>query len=102
MVRGRQLYVYHKNLLDHIGSHSSFTVRAQRPQFPQCFESMASVWSLNTVEKFDVSTLLLLPVLTCCHSTLSFSMMTYWKSSKVDPGYTNKISRCVVDGHHCT
>lgn len=47
------IYVYHKNLLDHMGAHSSFSVRVDRPAFPACFESMADVWSLHTKEHFQ-------------------------------------------------
>ena len=42
------------NLLDHIGSHSSFAVRTDRPKWPGCFESMAGVWSLHKTERFQV------------------------------------------------
>ena len=51
--RGRAVYVYHKNLLDHLGAHSSFSVRADRPAFPACFQSMADVWSLHAKERFQ-------------------------------------------------
>ena len=56
-VRGHPLYVYHKNLLDHIGTHSSFAIRPDRLPFPQCFDSMASVWSIHPKERFNVSSL---------------------------------------------
>ena len=51
--KGRPIYVYHKNLLDHLGAHSSFSVRAERPAFPACFASMADVWSLHAKERFQ-------------------------------------------------
>ena len=54
-VRGHPLYVYHKNLLDHIGTHSSFAIRPDRLPFPQCFDSMAKVWSIHPLERFNVS-----------------------------------------------
>ena len=54
-MRGHPLYVYHKNLLDHIGTHSSFAIRPDRLPFPQCFESMAKVWSIHALERFNVS-----------------------------------------------
>eukprot|EP00884_Botryococcus_braunii_P003153 jgi/Botrbrau1/12839/Bobra.0045s0008.1 len=53
--RGRNrriLYVYRYNLLDHIGFNSSFAVRAPRPAFPVCYDSMANVWSLAFSERF--------------------------------------------------
>ena len=53
-VRGHPLYVYHKNLLDHIGALSSFAVRPERLPFPRCFDSMAAVWSIHTKERFNV------------------------------------------------
>lgn len=56
-VRGRQQYVYHKNLLDHFGEHSSFSVRAKRLPFPRCFASMADVWSVQPKERFMVGPL---------------------------------------------
>ncbi len=59
-VRGRHQYVYHKNLLDHMGEESSFAVRASRPPFPRCFASMADVWSIQAEERFQVSSRLLL------------------------------------------
>ncbi|CAK0787359.1 hypothetical protein CVIRNUC_010579 [Coccomyxa viridis] len=52
-VRGHPLYVYHKNLLDHIGALSSFAVRPERLPFPRCFDSMATVWSIHTKERFN-------------------------------------------------
>lgn len=54
-VRGRQQYVYHKNLLDHVGAQSSFAIRAERMPFPRCFDSMANVWSIQAQERFQVS-----------------------------------------------
>ena len=54
-VRGHPLYVYHRNLLDHIGALSSFAVRPERLPFPRCFDSMATVWSIHTKERFNVS-----------------------------------------------
>ena len=54
LTRGRPLAVYRANLLDHIGSHSSFAVRATRPKWPGCFDSMAGVWSLHKTERFQV------------------------------------------------
>ena len=53
-VRGHPLYVYHRNLLDHIGALSSFAVRPERLPFPRCFDSMATVWSIHTKERFNV------------------------------------------------
>lgn len=55
VVRGKTQYVYHKNLLDHVGEHSSFAVRAKRLPFPRCFASMADVWSIQNEERFQVS-----------------------------------------------
>lgn len=54
-MRGHPLYVYHKNLLDHIGMHSSFAIRPDRLPFPRCYESMSKVWSLHQLERFNVS-----------------------------------------------
>ena len=54
-VRGRPLYVYHANLLDHIGALSSFAVRPARLPFPRCYDSMAAVWSIHAKERFNVS-----------------------------------------------
>ncbi|EIE24399.1 hypothetical protein COCSUDRAFT_61824 [Coccomyxa subellipsoidea C-169] len=54
-VRGRQQYVYHKNLLDHVGAQSSFAVRAERMPFPRCFDSMANVWSIQAQERFQAA-----------------------------------------------
>ncbi|CAL5222351.1 g4702 [Coccomyxa viridis] len=54
-VRGHPLYVYHKNLLDHIGTHSSFAIRPDRLPFPQCFDSMAKVWSIHPLERFNAA-----------------------------------------------
>ena len=54
-MRGHPLYVYHKNLLDHIGTHSSFAIRPDRLPFPQCYDSMAKVWSIHPLERFNVS-----------------------------------------------
>ena len=54
-VRGHPLYVYHKNLLDHIGMHSSFAIRPDRLPFPRCYESMSKVWSIHPLERFNVS-----------------------------------------------
>ena len=51
--KSHPIYVYHKNLLDHLGAHSSFSVRADRPAFPACFQSMADVWSLHAKERFQ-------------------------------------------------
>jgi hypothetical protein len=56
-VRGRPLYVFHKNLMDHIGAMSSFTVRAHRDPFPRCFEPMSAVWSLQVLERYKVRSL---------------------------------------------
>lgn len=53
-MRGHPLYVYHKNLLDHIGTHSSFAIRPDRLPFPQCYDSMAKVWSIHPLERFNV------------------------------------------------
>ena len=58
-MRGHPLYVYHKNLLDHIGMHSSFAIRPDRLPFPRCYESMSKVWSIHPLERFNVSLLLL-------------------------------------------
>jgi len=52
-IRGRPLLVYKHNLLDHIGTVSSFAIRPNRPKWPGCYESMASVWSLSRMEQFD-------------------------------------------------
>ena len=54
LTRGRPLAVYRSNLLDHIGSQSSFAVRTTRPKWPGCFDSMAGVWSLHKTERFQV------------------------------------------------
>ncbi|BDA42972.1 hypothetical protein COCOBI_03-8650 [Coccomyxa sp. Obi] len=54
-VRGRKQYVYHKNLLDHMGEESSFAVRAKRLPFPRCFASMADVWSIQNDERFQAA-----------------------------------------------
>ncbi len=45
---------YRNNLLEHIGTVSSFKVRVDRPAFPKCYESMADVWSLARAERFQV------------------------------------------------
>mmetsp|Transcript_35408 Transcript_35408/g.59675 ORF Transcript_35408/g.59675 Transcript_35408/m.59675 type:complete len:456 (-) Transcript_35408:522-1889(-) len=52
-LEGRQLLVYKHNLLNHIGTVSSFAVRPNRPKWPGCYESMANVWSLMKMEQFD-------------------------------------------------
>jgi len=52
-IAGRQLLVYKHNILDHIGTVSSFKIRPNRPKWPGCYESMASVWSLIRIEQFD-------------------------------------------------
>ena len=54
-MRGHPLYVYHQNLLDHIGMHSSFAIRPDRLPFPRCYESMSKVWSIHPLERFNVS-----------------------------------------------
>lgn len=48
-------YVYYRNLLDHMGTQSSFSVRADRHPFPGCFQSMSDIWSLDAQERFQVS-----------------------------------------------
>eukprot|EP00959_Pyramimonas_sp_CCMP1952_P389645 8165181-Pyramimonas_sp.AAC.1 len=48
-IAGRQLLVYKHNILDHIGTVSSFKIRPNRPKWPGCYESMANVWSLIRV-----------------------------------------------------
>lgn len=69
-MRGHPLYVYHKNLLDHIGTHSSFAVRPDRLPFPRCFDPMAHVWSIHALERFNVWALDLgLPILCCLFPT---------------------------------
>ncbi|KAK9825323.1 hypothetical protein WJX74_009420 [Apatococcus lobatus] len=52
-LRNRPLAVYRYNLLDHIGTKSSFSVRVDRPSFPKCFDPMAEVWSIHTNERFQ-------------------------------------------------
>lgn len=52
--RRRPMAAYKYNLLEHIGTVSSFTVRVDRPSFPRCYESMADVWSLAKAERFQV------------------------------------------------
>lgn len=54
--RGRRLAVFRHNLLDHIGARSSFTVRANRPEWPRCYHPMSQIWSLGKREKFNVRT----------------------------------------------
>ena len=54
-LRNRPLAVYRYNLLDHIGTKSSFSVRVDRPSFPKCFDPMAEVWSIHQNERFQVS-----------------------------------------------
>ena len=68
--KSRPIYVYHKNLLDHLGAHSSFSVRADRPAFPACFQSMADVWSLHARERF----LSVRPQRPCC-------LLQFWVAS---------------------
>ena len=53
-LRKRPLAVYRYNLLDHIGTKSSFSVRVDRPSFPKCFDPMAKVWSIHSNERFQV------------------------------------------------
>eukprot|EP00899_Mesostigma_viride_P023179 jgi/Mesvir1/4045/Mv26552-RA.1 len=50
---GRDLFVYHKVLLEHIGTVSSFAAREKRSKWPGCFEPMDRVWSLTKWERFD-------------------------------------------------
>ena len=50
--RSHSLYIYSRNLLDHLGAKSSFSVRVDRLPFPRCFDSMADVWSLDPRERF--------------------------------------------------
>ncbi|KAA6429434.1 MAG: hypothetical protein FRX49_00828, partial [Trebouxia sp. A1-2] len=57
--RRRPMAAYRYNLLEHIGAVSSFTVRVERPAFPNCYESMADVWSLARAERFQYNTRLL-------------------------------------------
>ena len=64
-MRGHPLYVYHRNLLDHIGALSSFAVRAARLPFPRCYDSMAAVWSIHAKERFNVSLCLARRCCTC-------------------------------------
>ena len=52
--RRRPMAAYRYNLLEHIGTVSSFKVRVDRPAFPKCYESMADVWSLARAERFQV------------------------------------------------
>ena len=52
--RRRPMAAYRYNLLEHIGTVSSFRVRVDRPAFPKCYESMADVWSLARAERFQV------------------------------------------------
>jgi hypothetical protein len=53
--QNRTQYIYRDNLLDHIGSVSSFSFdRPERPQWPKCFEPLASVWSFAAIERFDL------------------------------------------------
>ena len=52
--RRRPMAAYRYNLLEHIGTVSSFTVRVDRPAFPKCYEPMATVWSLSKAERFQV------------------------------------------------
>ena len=52
--RRRPMAAYKYNLLEHIGTVSSFSVRVDRPSFPKCYESMADVWSLAKNERFQV------------------------------------------------
>ena len=52
--RRRPMAAYKYNLLEHIGTVSSFTVRVDRPSFPGCYESMADVWSIAKNERFQV------------------------------------------------
>ncbi|KAK3263399.1 hypothetical protein CYMTET_27790 [Cymbomonas tetramitiformis] len=49
----RKIMVYKYNLLDHIGTISSFAIRPNRPKWPGCYDSMADVWSLQKIETFD-------------------------------------------------
>lgn len=51
--RRRPIAAYRYNLLEHIGTVSSFKVRVVRPAFPKCYESMADVWSLARAERFQ-------------------------------------------------
>ncbi|KAK9919150.1 hypothetical protein WJX75_009727 [Coccomyxa subellipsoidea] len=44
---GKIQYVYQKNIMDHLGTLSSFAIRPERLPFPGCFNSMSDVWSLS-------------------------------------------------------
>ena len=60
----RTQYIYEHNLLDHIGSVSSFSFkRPERPEWPGCFQPLAAVWSFALIEKFDLQK--------CRHSDIS-------------------------------
>ena len=53
---GRRMMVYRYNLMEHVGSVSTFAVRPNRPKWPGCYDSMTKVWSLSAGEKFDEGT----------------------------------------------
>jgi len=50
--RRRTQYVYRHNLLDHVGSVSSFAVRPHRGKWPRCLEDLALAWSLPPIDTF--------------------------------------------------
>eukprot|EP00899_Mesostigma_viride_P028939 jgi/Mesvir1/922/Mv26590-RA.1 len=49
----RPLAVYRHVLLEHIGGVSTFKGRTRRKPWPTCYQSMANVWSLAAMERFD-------------------------------------------------
>ena len=81
VVRGRQQYVYHKNLLDHVGEQSSFAVRAERLPFPRCFASMADVWSIQGDERFQVKrSAAAVMHACCCRHSQQHGLLVYVKN----------------------
>ncbi|KAK9816773.1 hypothetical protein WJX72_004931 [[Myrmecia] bisecta] len=53
VTHGRPSVTYAWNMLEHIGTVSSFAVRMDRPDFPACYQSMSGVWSIQPVERFS-------------------------------------------------